>query len=271
MALYIQHWPGFFLNSWSNDAYLEGLAQCVEQGLTQTVGVSNFNEQRVRHAAQVLRGRGTSLSSNQVQYSLLYRKPEKNGGETHPLPSSPLLPPPHPPAPHHPPHLPWALLWGGWGGEPLGCALLVGYADCKGDRLSVAAFHLSWDNDCVSGGQMRHFGSGSLVGTCHWCLLRGVLATASPRSGMFCEGKVCGSVCVCVWPSGHSPSVCGPRGIPQAASRYLSKTARDHSLWASAGAQISHPRAAARLNLMMSMLRHSAIVRLLPAAAMLVV
>jgi hypothetical protein len=46
MALYIQHWPGFFLNAWSNDAYLEGLARCVEQGLTTAVGVSNFNEQR---------------------------------------------------------------------------------------------------------------------------------------------------------------------------------------------------------------------------------
>lgn len=30
---------GFALNAWSNDAYLEGLARCYEQGLTQTVGV----------------------------------------------------------------------------------------------------------------------------------------------------------------------------------------------------------------------------------------
>lgn len=30
-----QHWPGFFLNAFANDAYLEGLAQCVEQGLTE--------------------------------------------------------------------------------------------------------------------------------------------------------------------------------------------------------------------------------------------
>jgi aryl-alcohol dehydrogenase-like predicted oxidoreductase len=82
MALYIQHWPGFALNAFSNDAYLEGLARCVEQGLTQAVGVSNFNAQRVGNAAKALKARGTVLSSNQVQYSLLYRKPETNGGES---------------------------------------------------------------------------------------------------------------------------------------------------------------------------------------------
>lgn len=33
----------------------------------------------MRAAAKALKARGTSLSSNQVQYSLLYRKPEANG------------------------------------------------------------------------------------------------------------------------------------------------------------------------------------------------
>lgn len=37
------------------------------QGLTKAVGVSNFNEDRVRNAAKVLRDRGTCLSSNQVR------------------------------------------------------------------------------------------------------------------------------------------------------------------------------------------------------------
>ncbi|KAI8464714.1 MAG: hypothetical protein J3K34DRAFT_490117 [Monoraphidium minutum] len=71
--------PGLRLNAWSNDAYLEGLARCVEQGLTQTVGVSNFNADRVRGAAKTLKARGAPLSSNQVQFSLLYRKPLENG------------------------------------------------------------------------------------------------------------------------------------------------------------------------------------------------
>lgn len=72
-------WPGFFLNAFANDAYLEGLARCYEQGLCQAVGASNFNAQRVQKAAKFFEGRGTCLASNQVQYSLLYRTPERNG------------------------------------------------------------------------------------------------------------------------------------------------------------------------------------------------
>eukprot|EP00877_Chromochloris_zofingiensis_P004358 jgi/Chrzof1/13923/Cz08g18010.t1 len=79
LGLYIQHWPGFFFNAFSNDAYLQGLADCVNMGLTQAVGVSNFNARRVVHAAKVLKQKGTCLSSNQVQYNLLYRLPETNG------------------------------------------------------------------------------------------------------------------------------------------------------------------------------------------------
>jgi len=79
MALYIQHWPGAFTNGWANDAFLEGLADCVDAGLTQTVGVSNFSAVRVRGAVAALAKRGHVLSSNQVQYSLLYRQPEANG------------------------------------------------------------------------------------------------------------------------------------------------------------------------------------------------
>jgi aryl-alcohol dehydrogenase-like predicted oxidoreductase len=77
--LYIQHWPGFLLNAFSNRATLEGLQQCLDQGKTRAVGVSNFNEKRTRDAAKFFEGRGSCLSSNQVQYSLLYREPERNG------------------------------------------------------------------------------------------------------------------------------------------------------------------------------------------------
>ncbi|KAG7671812.1 hypothetical protein Ndes2526B_g07281 [Nannochloris sp. 'desiccata'] len=79
VGLYMQHWPGFFLNAFANDAYLEGLAQCREQGLCDAVGVSNFNAARVNKAAKFFEGRGSCLASNQVQYSLLYREPEKTG------------------------------------------------------------------------------------------------------------------------------------------------------------------------------------------------
>lgn len=59
VALYIQHWPGFALNAFSNDAYLEGLARTKEQGLCDAVGVSNFNAARLRDAHAKLKvGRG---------------------------------------------------------------------------------------------------------------------------------------------------------------------------------------------------------------------
>jgi len=79
VSLYIQHWPGFFLNAFSNQATLEGLQMCLESGKTEAVGVSNFNARRVREAARYFEGKGGCLSSNQVQYSLLYREPERNG------------------------------------------------------------------------------------------------------------------------------------------------------------------------------------------------
>lgn len=79
IGLYMIHWPGFFLNAFANDAYIEGLAKCVQHGLTQAIGVSNFNADRLRSAHRVLKERGIPLASNQVQYSLLYRAPEDNG------------------------------------------------------------------------------------------------------------------------------------------------------------------------------------------------
>lgn len=79
LSLYIQHWPGFAFSAFSNDAFLEGLADVAESGLAGAVGASNFNAQRVRRGADALERRGFCLSSNQVQYSLLYRAPETNG------------------------------------------------------------------------------------------------------------------------------------------------------------------------------------------------
>lgn len=78
-TLYQQHWPGFLTNGWANDAFLEGLADCKEQGLCEAVGVSNFNAERLRRSHQRLALRGVPLASNQIQYSLLYREPERNG------------------------------------------------------------------------------------------------------------------------------------------------------------------------------------------------
>lgn len=79
VELYMQHWPGFFLNAFSNDAYLNGLARCKEMGLADAIGVSNFNKNRLREAYEKLGAKGVVLASNQVQYSLIYREPESNG------------------------------------------------------------------------------------------------------------------------------------------------------------------------------------------------
>jgi diketogulonate reductase-like aldo/keto reductase len=59
--------PGFGLNGFANDAYVEGLAQCKQQGLCEAVGVSNFNAERLAKAADKLEMRGMVLASNQVE------------------------------------------------------------------------------------------------------------------------------------------------------------------------------------------------------------
>lgn len=79
MSLYMQHWPGFGPQYFCNDAFTEGLARCKEQGLCEAVGVSNFSKDRLSRTARALAARGVPLASNQIQYSLLYRAPEKNG------------------------------------------------------------------------------------------------------------------------------------------------------------------------------------------------
>ncbi|XP_010542710.1 PREDICTED: uncharacterized oxidoreductase At1g06690, chloroplastic [Tarenaya hassleriana] len=73
--LYQLHWPGV----WGNEGYLDGLGDAVEQGLVKAVGVSNYSEKRLRNAYERLKKRGITLASNQVNYSLIYRKPEQNG------------------------------------------------------------------------------------------------------------------------------------------------------------------------------------------------
>lgn len=61
------------------EAWLDGIADVQLKGLTEAVGVSNFSAKRTREAVAQLRRRGVALSSNQIQYSLLYRTAENNG------------------------------------------------------------------------------------------------------------------------------------------------------------------------------------------------
>ena len=57
MALYQIHWPGFITNGPFNDAFVRGLADCANSGLTSAVGVSNFKPERIRKASKILQAR----------------------------------------------------------------------------------------------------------------------------------------------------------------------------------------------------------------------
>jgi pyridoxine 4-dehydrogenase len=73
--LYQIHFP----NAFANEAYWDGLANAYEQGLVKNVGVSNYSVDALRACHAALAKRGVPLTSNQIQYSLLYRFPEQNG------------------------------------------------------------------------------------------------------------------------------------------------------------------------------------------------
>ena len=61
------------------EMWMEGLAAAVEAGLTSAVGVSNYNPSQTVRAHAALARHGIPLASNQVEYSLLDRKPETSG------------------------------------------------------------------------------------------------------------------------------------------------------------------------------------------------
>lgn len=73
--LYQIHWPTPLVQG----TWMAGLADAVEQGLTRAVGISNYGRSQTRRAHQALAPRGIPLATNQVEYSLLHRKPETSG------------------------------------------------------------------------------------------------------------------------------------------------------------------------------------------------
>ena len=74
--VYQIHWPfpPRSVETWAN-----ALADAVEAGLTRAVGVSNYDLEQMRRAHDALARRGVPLASNQVEYSLLHRRPERSG------------------------------------------------------------------------------------------------------------------------------------------------------------------------------------------------
>lgn len=76
VGLYQIHWP---FPPVSIEAWATALADVFEEGLVEAVGVSNYNAQQMRRAQATLIKRSVLLASNQVEYSLINRKIEKNG------------------------------------------------------------------------------------------------------------------------------------------------------------------------------------------------
>jgi aryl-alcohol dehydrogenase-like predicted oxidoreductase len=74
--LYQVHNPASFS---PNAAVMKAMAALVKAGKAKSVGVSNFGAGRMRDAQRILRGEGLDLASNQIHYSLLKRKAERNG------------------------------------------------------------------------------------------------------------------------------------------------------------------------------------------------
>ncbi|MBN1922301.1 MAG: aldo/keto reductase [Anaerolineae bacterium] len=74
--LYQVHFP---LPPLPAEHWAESLADAVEAGLTRAVGVSNFSAAQMGRAFNTLAARNVPLASNQIEYSLLHREPERNG------------------------------------------------------------------------------------------------------------------------------------------------------------------------------------------------
>jgi len=55
------------------------MAEAVQKGLTRSVGVSNYSADQMTRAHERLAGHGIPLLSNQVEFSLLHRAPERTG------------------------------------------------------------------------------------------------------------------------------------------------------------------------------------------------
>lgn len=61
------------------ETWMAGMVEAVQAGLTRSVGVSNYDQTWTQRAHDALAREGIHLAANQVEYSLINRKIEKNG------------------------------------------------------------------------------------------------------------------------------------------------------------------------------------------------
>jgi aryl-alcohol dehydrogenase-like predicted oxidoreductase len=74
--VYLVHGP---IHPQSIATVAKGLADCVDKGLTRTVGVANYNEKDMLKMKEELAKHDIPLAINQCEYSLLRREPEVSG------------------------------------------------------------------------------------------------------------------------------------------------------------------------------------------------
>eukprot|EP01006_Ploeotia_vitrea_P013166 TRINITY_DN3455_c0_g1_i1.p1 TRINITY_DN3455_c0_g1~~TRINITY_DN3455_c0_g1_i1.p1 ORF type:complete len:359 (+),score=172.93 TRINITY_DN3455_c0_g1_i1:56-1132(+) len=77
VSLFQVHGPAFSVRS--VETWAHALVDVFNQGLCDSVGVSNYNSDQVKRTHKVLADAGIQLASNQIEYSLLHRLPEKTG------------------------------------------------------------------------------------------------------------------------------------------------------------------------------------------------
>jgi aryl-alcohol dehydrogenase-like predicted oxidoreductase len=70
------HWP---ISIVPIETWMSALADAVREGRAGAVGVSNYSAEQTRRAYAALERRGVPLASNQMPYSLLQRRIERNG------------------------------------------------------------------------------------------------------------------------------------------------------------------------------------------------
>jgi aryl-alcohol dehydrogenase-like predicted oxidoreductase len=76
VGLYQMHWSSRLLPP---ERWMAAMAEVHQAGLVEAVGVSNYSAEWTRRAQSALAARGVPLASNQVSYSLLQRRIERNG------------------------------------------------------------------------------------------------------------------------------------------------------------------------------------------------
>jgi len=76
ISLYQVHNPMSFS---SVRRQMQGMAKLLREKKIQAIGVSNFNAERMQQAIEALHDEGFSLTSNQMRFSLLDRRVERNG------------------------------------------------------------------------------------------------------------------------------------------------------------------------------------------------